>query len=263
MEQVDAGGSTIAYERVGSGPPVVLLHGGLSDHREWRNQIDGLSDAFTVIAWDAPGCGQSSDAPPTFRMPEYADALARLVTALELGRPHLVGLSWGATLALEVYRRHPVMPASLVLASAYAGWAGSLPPEEVARRIEGVRRGLQLPPKQWVREDWIPTLFTDRAPDEMVERAVTEMSGFRPQSAFTMLRSMADADLRGMLGSIEVSTLVLCGQEDVRSPLTVAEALHRQIPDSRLVVLPEVGHYCNIEAADRFNDAVRAFLTGR
>ncbi|MEX1102345.1 MAG: alpha/beta hydrolase [Actinomycetota bacterium] len=258
--KINGTGLTITYERSGSGPLVVLLHGGLSDHREWRRQLDGLSDAFTVVAWDAPGCGGSSDPPVSFRMSDYADVLAGFVATLDLGRPSVVGLSWGSTLALELYRRHPTVLTSLVLTAAYAGWAGSLPPEVVAERIQGVRRGLELPPEEWVRE-WIPTLFTDRAPDAMVEEAVAMMCDFHPGGVKPMLEALADADLRGMLGSIDVPTLLLYGEEDVRSPLTVAEELHRGIRGSELVVLPEVGHQCNIEAADRFNTAVRGFLT--
>ena len=148
MERVDAGGLTIAFERRGDGPPLVLLHGGMSDHREWSRQLEGLSDRFTVVAWDAPGCGASSDPPETFRMADYADRLSDLLEALELDRPHVLGLSWGSTLALELYRRRPEIPRSLVLTAAYAGWAGSLPPEEVARRLERLLEQIERPARE-------------------------------------------------------------------------------------------------------------------
>jgi pimeloyl-ACP methyl ester carboxylesterase len=136
MDRVEIGGLRIAFERAGDGPPLVLLHGVLGDSRDWRRQLEGLSDEFTVVAWDAPGCGESSDPDPpeTFGADVYADCLAEFIEALELERPHVLGLSWGGGLALELYRRRPDLPRSLVLASAYAGWAGSLPPDEVARR---------------------------------------------------------------------------------------------------------------------------------
>src|SRR6266511_3739056 len=136
MDHVEVGGLWVTYRQAGQGPPLVLLHGGLGDSREWRRQLEGLADDFTVTAWDAPGCGGSSDPPETFRLPDYADCLAGFIQALDLGRPHVGGLSWGGGLALELYRRHPQVPRSLVLASAYAGWAGSLPPEVVAERVE-------------------------------------------------------------------------------------------------------------------------------
>ncbi len=79
MERVEVEGLSIAFERSGAGPPVVLLHGGLSDSREWRRQIDGLCDDFMVVAWDALGSGRSSDPPESFRMADYADCLASFV----------------------------------------------------------------------------------------------------------------------------------------------------------------------------------------
>ena len=130
MELVEVDGLRITYERAGSGPPLVLLHGYVGDGpATWRYQLDGLSDAFTVVAWDAPGAGGSSDPPESFGTAGYADALAGFIAALGLETPHVAGLSFGAILALALYRRHPTVPRSLVLASAYAGWGGSLPPE--------------------------------------------------------------------------------------------------------------------------------------
>jgi len=126
METVDVEGLAIAFERVGTGPPLVLLHGGLSDHREWRRQLEDLSDARTVVAWDAPGCGRSDDPPPTFRLPDYARTLALLLDLTGAGPAAIIGLSWGSSLAIELYRQRPDIPSALILAGPYAGWAGSL-----------------------------------------------------------------------------------------------------------------------------------------
>ncbi len=95
------GGLRIGFRRAGEGPPLVLLHGGLGDSRAWRDQIEELSDEFAVVAWDAPGCGASSDPPETFRLADYADCLARFIKALKLRHPHVLGHSFGAGLALE------------------------------------------------------------------------------------------------------------------------------------------------------------------
>jgi len=262
VERVEVDGLTIAFERRGDGPPLLLVHGGLVDHREWSRQLDGLSDEFTVVAWDAPGCGRSSDPPEWFRMPDYADCLAGLVRALGLERPHVLGLSWGSTLALELYRRSPEIPRTLVLTAAYAGWAGSLPPDEVAERLERFMGQFEEPPERWVR-DYIPSLLTHRAPAEMVEELVALMAESRPAGLRAMILAMAEADLRDVLPTIAVPTLLLFGEEDERSPLSVAQELHAQIPGSTLVVMPGVGHQSNVEAADRFNDEARTFLRSR
>lgn len=88
----------------------------MEDSRAWRRQLDGLANEFTVLAWDAPGCGQSSDVPESWRLADYADALAAWLNAVHVEHAHVLGLSWGSSLALEFYRRHSHIPASLILA---------------------------------------------------------------------------------------------------------------------------------------------------
>jgi pimeloyl-ACP methyl ester carboxylesterase len=258
-DEVEVAGLRIAYRRAGEGPPLVLLHGGPVDSRQWRGQLDGLSDEFTVVAWDMPGCGRSSDPPETFRLPDCADCLAGFIDALGLGRPHVLGLSFGGGLALELYRRHPAIPRTLVLAGAYAGWAGSLPPEVVEQRLQQCLREADLPAERWVR-GWIPGLLTEAAPAEMVDELVAVMSDFHPAGYRVWARAFAEADLRDVLPRIEVPTLLLYGDADRRSPLELAEDLHAKIPSSRLVVMPGVGHLSNVEAAESFNAEVRSFL---
>lgn len=259
MEQMTITGLRIAYERAGDGPPLVLLHSGLSDSREWRRQLDALSDEFTVVAWDAPGCGQSADPPETFRLPAYADCLAAFIDALGLGQPHVLGLSFGAGLALELYRRHPTIPRTLALASAYAGWAGSLPTEVVEERLQQVLEEVELPPDQWIPR-WLPGLFTEATPQEVIQEMVAIMSACHPAGARAMAHAFAEADLRVVLPRIHVPTLLLYGDADQRVPAQVAEDLHAKIPTSRLVMLPGVGHQSNLEAAERFTAEVRNFL---
>ena len=259
MDRIEVGGLTIAFERVGHGPALVLLHGGLSDRREWRAQLDGLADAFTVFAWDAPGCGGSDEPPATFRMDDYARVLAQFVEAIGAKAPTVLGLSWGSTLALELYRLRPDIPRALILAAAYAGWAGSLPPDVITERLEDALRDLALPPED-VALRFLPTLFTERASTAMREEAMQVMREARPSGVRPMVFAMAEADLRPVLPTIQVPTLLLYGEEDERSPLTVAEEMHDAIPTSTLVVLPEVGHQSNIETPERFNAAVRSFV---
>ena len=259
MDQLDVGGLRIAYERAGNGPPLVLLHGFVGDGREWRRQVDGLSDQFTVVAWDAPGAGESSDPPESFRLSDYANCLAGFVDALGLGRPHVAGLLFGGALALELYRRQPAIPMTLVLASAYAGWTGSLPPEVVEQRLRQSLQFADQPPDQFVRS-MIPTLFSESASAERVDEFAAIMSEFHPAGFRAMARSLAEADLRDTLSGIDVPTLLLYGDKDVRAPLNVADDLHAAIATSRLVVMPGIGHMMNVEAAERFNEEVLAFL---
>jgi len=259
MDEVKIKGLRIAFERKGEGAPLVLLHGALSDSREWRRQLDELSDEFTVVAWDAPGCGCSADPPETFRLPDYADCLAAFIGEIGLVRPHVLGLSFGSGLALEFYRRYPAIPRSLILASTYAGWAGSLPPDVVEERLHQGLRQSELPPEQVV-EVWIPSLFTKSASTDVIDETAAIMSEFHPVGMRAMLFAFAEADLRDMLSTIEVPTLLLYGEADQRSPLNVAKSLHAKIPTSKLVIIPGVGHASNLEAPEIFNAEVRSFL---
>ena len=259
MELIEVRGRRIAYRRSGGGHPLVLLHGAWSDGREWRSQLAGLSDEFDVIAWDAPGCGGSDDPPPRIGMAGYADAVADLVTALDLGRVHLCGLSFGGGLALAVYQRHPRVVRSLVLASAYAGWRGSLPPDEVEARLTRSRGELDLPPATWI-DSYLPGFFARPVPPETLDLVRSIMLEVRSAGTRPMLDAFAEADLRPMLPTNTVPVLLLYGAADVRAPRPVAEALHAAIPNSELVLLPDVGHQCNLEAAEAFNAELRRFL---
>jgi pimeloyl-ACP methyl ester carboxylesterase len=253
-------GLKVTYRRAGSGDPLVLLHGGFGfDSRSWGPQLDALDDEFDVVAWDAPGCGASDDPPESFSMEHYADSLAEFIGALNLTRPHVLGLSFGGALALALYARRPTLPRSLILAGAYAGWAGSLPADEVQRRVKLISEDVTQPPGDWLPK-YLPGMLTESAPREMAEQTLALMSDIHPIASLTMLRAMANADLRGILADIDVPTLVLHGELDARSPLAVGKELHTKIPASKFVVLPGVGHLSNIEASDAFNAEVMTFL---
>lgn len=258
-DQIEIGGLRIAYRRAGTGPPLVLLHGGACDGRVWLRQLEDLSDEFTVAAWDAPGCGQSSDPPETFRMDDYADCLAAFIGALGLKRPHVLGHSFGGGLALALYGRHPAVPRSLTLAGAYAGWAGSLPPEEVARRLRAtleMAEGDPGTPGERPSTGLPDQPVTPRLPGD----GVAAGADLHPAGIRVMALAFAEADLRPVLPMIDVPTLLLHGEADERAPRRVADDLHRGIRGSQLVMLPGVGHEIHLEAPGEFNARVRPFL---
>ena len=214
-----------------------------------------------MVALDIPGCGGSDDPPGPVSLDWYADAVADLVTGLALGRVHLAGLSFGGGLALATAVRHPGLVRSLVLVGAYAGWAGSLSADEVAARLARVRDEMDRPPQEWA-DAYLGEFFHSAVDPDIVALVRTMMLEVRTTGTLPMLEAFAAADLRPGLPDIDVPVLLLAGEHDVRAPLPVAEALHAALPDSRLVVVPGVGHEVNIEAPDVFDAEVRAFLAG-
>lgn len=257
MQVVHVNGLELVFERVGQGPPLVFVHGAAEDSRIWQPQLASLTDEFTVVAWDEPGAGRSSDVPADFSLADYADCLAELIGTLALGRVHIGGLSWGGTLVQELYRRHAELVATLILVDTYAGWKGSLQATEVEARVEGARRMLAAPRSEF--DPTLPGLFAGDPPAEFVALLAEIAADVRPESLQVQLELMAEADQRDLLPRITVPTLLVWGEQDVRSPLGVARAFEEAIPDARLVVIPNSGHVSNLEQPERFNQAVREF----
>jgi len=254
---VRANGLEVAYRRVGEGPPLVFVHGAADDGRVWQPQLDALADEFTVVAWDEPGAGRSSDVPTGFNLVDYANCLAALIEALALAPAHIAGASWGGTVALELYRHHPHLIATLILADTYAGWKGSLPEGEVRARVAGVRQMLAAPAEEF--DLTLPGLFAGDPPAKFVPLLMDIAATVRPASLRTQLLVMAEADQRDLLPRIAVPTLLIWGEFDARSPLSVARQFEQAIPDTTLVVIPATGHVSNLEQPDQFNAAVREF----
>jgi pimeloyl-ACP methyl ester carboxylesterase len=250
-------GLDIAYERVGDGPPLVFAHGAGDDGRVWQPQLSALADELTVVAWDEPGAGRSSDLPADFGLADYANCLAALIESIALGPAHVAGLSWGGTVVLELYRRRPQLVATLILVDTYAGWKGSLPEEEVRARVAGVRQMLAAAADEF--DPAVPGLFASDPPAEFVPLLEEMAVAARPESLGTQLVVMAETDQRDLLPSISVPTLLIWGELDARSPLSVARQFEQAIPNATLVVVPGAGHVSNLERPDRFNEAVREF----
>lgn len=257
MGVIRASGLEIAYERVGQGPPLVFAHGAAEDGRVWRPQLAGLADEFTVVAWDEPGAGGSSDVPDDFTLADYANCLAALIEAQALAPAHVAGVSWGGTVIQELYRRRPELVATLILSDTYAGWKGSLPEAEVRARVAGVHQTLAASPGRF--DPALPGLFAGEPPAEFLP-LLEEIAGtVRPESVKRAVLVMAEADQRDLLPRVVVPTLLVWGELDARSPLSVASQFERAIPNAKLVVLPGAGHLSHLEQPVQFNDAVREF----
>ena len=255
METVEVDGLTLAFRRAGHGPAVVFVHGGAEDSRTWTPQLTGLADDFTVIAWDEPGAGGSGDLPGTFTLADYADSLAGLIRVLDVAPCAVVGLSWGVTVTLELYRRHPELVGSLVLADGYAGWRGSLGAEEADARLAA----LTAQPED-AFDPTLPGLFAGPPPPAFVPLLEAMAAGVRRHSMLTAVTAMAQADLTDVLAQIRVPTQLIWGALDRRSPLAVAEEFLRRIDGATLTVIPDCGHLSNLEAPAAFNAVVRTFL---
>ena len=239
----------------------MFVHGAGDDGRIWQPQLAALADEFTVVAWDEPGAGRSSDPPAEFALADYAHCLAVVVEDLGLGAAHIAGLSWGGTVAQELYRHHSGIVASLILIDTYAGWRGSLPAEELRARVLGAREILAAPSERF--DLAFPGLFAGDPPVEFVSLLEEIAADVRPESLARQLSIMAETDQRDLLPQIVVPTLLIWGELDERSPVSIAHELQAAIPDAELVLIPGAGHLSNLEKPERINEAIRRFCRAR
>ena len=257
--RVEVGGLAIAYERAGNGPPVVLAHGFVGDGRStWGSQIDALADEFTVVAWDAPGAGGSPDPPEGFGMDDYADCFAQFLRAMRIESAHLVGLSFGGALLLATFHRHRGLASSLALVSGYAGWRGSLGSADAQERLARSLEMSELPPAEFAAA-MVSSMFSPSVKDEVVASFVDSVREFRPAGFRAMARASFE-DQSHVLPEIDVPTLLLYADHDVRAPVEVGEAMHVAVRGSQLVILDGPGHVSSVEAPDEVTRELRRFL---
>ena len=145
--------------------------------------------------------------------------------------------------------------ATLILVDTYAGWKGSLP-EEKERPVEAVGRVLAASPEEF--DPTPPGLFASATPTEFVPLMAEMAAVARGRLVRLETGLMAETDQRDLLPRSR-HRLLIWGELDVRSPLSVAGEFERLIPDTKLVVIPEAGHVSNLEQPEQFNEAVREF----
>jgi pimeloyl-ACP methyl ester carboxylesterase len=259
MGQVEVDGYVVSYERAGHGVPVILVHGYVGDGRAtWGPQLAGLADGFDVIALDLPGAGGSDDPPESWGLGDFAGAVAGFVVALRLPKPHLVGLSFGGATVIELCREHQHLASTITLVGAYAGWGGSLPAGDVSRRLDQALALSRQRPEELV-DALLPTMFSPSAPAAVVEDFARSLASFHPPGLRAMARACTE-DVSDVLATIRLPTLLVYGEEDTRAPSRVSDALHAAIEGSELVMLPNAGHVCNVDAVEPFNAVLRRFL---
>lgn len=253
-------GTTIEYDDVGNGMPLLLIHGFPLDRSLWRSQIEGLQSAARVVAPDLRGFGQSGDAPETMTMDEYAADLKALLDALNVKQAVVCGLSMGGYIALAFLARYPGMLKGLILANTRAG-ADSEQAREAryANAQKAFDEGVPA-----IAEGMLPKMLTEatRANRDSLTAYIRSMMAHQPaKGVAAALRGMAvRPDRTSMLAAINLPTLIITGSADTLIPPGESEAMAKAIPGSKLVVVPDVAHLSNVENPDAFNDAVREFM---
>jgi 3-oxoadipate enol-lactonase len=253
-------GIEIAYEDVGSGPPVVLLHGYPFNRAMWREQLEQLSQNHRVIAPDLRGHGESEVAPGPATMEDMARDVAGLMDLRQIPRAAIVALSMGGYVTLEFYRLFPSRVRALVLADTRAqGDTEEGKQNRAAQAEKAMAEGMEAIAYAMLPKLLAPETVAKRP--EIVRRVRDMMVQTKPEGAVAALHGMAQRrDQRPMLSSISAPALVIVGSEDTLTPREDSELIHREIGGSRLKIIDGAAHVSNIERPEEFNDALLNFL---
>ena len=250
-------GVSLEYDDIGNGVPLLLIHAFPLDRTMWGAQVAGLQLHYRVIAPDLRGFGHSSEADgDAVSMEQYAADLRALLDSINVKQAVIGGLSMGGYIALAFVAQYPDRVKGLILANTRA-----LPDSDEARqtRVANAARAREEG-LNFLIESMAPKMLGTTAKPEAFIAVRSMMAHQRSNGISSALLGMAARpDRTALLPFIKAPTLIITGSADVLIPAADSEAMHRAIGNSTLVTVPDAGHLSNLDKADAFNDAVRAF----
>jgi len=252
-------GVDIAYDDVGTGLPVVFLHGFPHNRTLWAPQLGALLSRARCVAPDLRGFGESEQRGP-YTMDRYADDIIAVMDALQIERAVIAGLSMGGYVAFALWRRHRDRVRALILADTRPGADTD---EAIAKRRQlialarakgsGAVADAQM-------AGMIGKTTRDRHTD--IADAIHQMMTMAPvEGVVGALEAMiARPDSTPTLATIDVPILIIVGEEEALTPPKEARGMHAGIAGSRLEILAGAGHVSNVERPAAFNHVVSEFL---
>ena len=238
------GQTQLYWESVGSGAPVLLVHGlGLSGGAWWRT-VDALAGSVRVITFDHRGIGRSKSLTYAYTTEGMADDAVSILDDLSIERVHIYGFSLGGMVAQQIALRYPGRVRALVLGATHSGGRRAATPEpDVASFF---RRRARMPSEEaaWAS---VPYNYGPRSRIEQVDRIAEDIerrlrNPFNEHAYRAQLLAASMHNCYRRLGRIRVPTLVVHGARDRMIPVSNAHMTARGIPGAQLKILEDAGH---------------------
>jgi pimeloyl-ACP methyl ester carboxylesterase len=227
----------------------------------WAPQLEAVPEGWRYIAPDLRGFGESERGDALLSMDLFADDVVALLDHLHIDQAVICGLSMGGYVALSMMDRHPQRVRALILVSTRAN-ADS---EEAINTRRELASKTRSSGSKAVVDAMLPKLFSGHTREHnppIVDVVRDMMAATTPETAAGALVAMAHRqDYRDLLGKINVSAVVVHGDQDEIIARPDMELLARQIRGARYEVIPNVGHLPNLEAPDVFNKTLSNFLS--
>ncbi|PIC77579.1 alpha/beta hydrolase [Sporosarcina sp. P19] len=263
MSKVKLVDLSIHYLIEGSGPPLVLLHGLGNNSKSWIRQLEGLKKDYTVIAWDAPGYGQSADPIPELQhFSQFADHLKKFLDSLQLEEVYLLGHSMGSAIAIDFAIRFPEMVTKLIIAAPTRGAAGLHEEENIKKRQARHDLVVNSSPEELARQR-TSALLAPNADPAILEYAQNIMAEVRPAGYKSVANSLYHLNQMDEYSKVSAPTLVICGEEDRVTPICESEIIVDRLKEGRLKTIADAGHLSYLEKPKVFNKYVLDFLEWR
>jgi pimeloyl-ACP methyl ester carboxylesterase len=245
-------GGQVHYDRAGRGQPIILLHGLFAQKEQWRGVVCGLASAgFDAIVPDLPGFGQSSDYPVgVYDLRRQVRLLGELADALGLSTFDLAANSMGGTIAALYAQGDPARVRRLAFIGPPLGvepWG----PGVRAAILGGINPFIPTDQAQFELEMGLLFVHPPEVPDEVREQLIRNyVARNRHYQQIWDIVNLFDDVLGGTADEslgIDIPALIVWGEGDAIYPVSAAPTLHRRLPESQLVVLPETGHLPMLE----------------
>ena len=248
----------LAYGEAGSGPPLVMIHGLGGSRDDWTLQIEDFSTHYRLIRPELRGHGQSPRPPGPYRVELFAADVAMLMMRLEARPAHVVGLSLGGAVAMQLALDYPELVRSLTLVNTASHFISP----DWRQRLMGVRRfaALYLGGMEKVAQDVAGRLFPLLEQAAIRSEAIARLTANDPVAYRNALWAVARFNVTDQLPSIACPALVVSGDRDYAVPLASKERLAECIPGCRLEVIGDSGHATPLDQAEAFNQVVLQFL---
>ncbi|MEW2132214.1 alpha/beta fold hydrolase [Streptomyces sp. NPDC005435] len=249
----------LSYDITGDGPPVVLVHAGVADHRMWDAVVPALAARHTVIRYDLRGFGGSALPAGPFR---ETDDLRRLLDHLGYERVRLVGASWGGRVALDFTLAHPERVRSLAMISApwpRYGWSAEMvaydEAETAALEAGDFDAAVEINLDMWLRG---PARGWDDVAGGLADRLRGPLRTSLVNQA--VVGRYSEGPGSGDLGAVSVPVLVGVGKLDVADFQDIARRYAAGIPGATLVEFPSAAHLVALDAPAGLSAALEPFL---
>lgn len=254
MTTVRVNGLIIGYQEQGQGDAIVFLHGVGSDKTLWEKQLDHFSLRWRAVSLDYPGYGESGLPPKALNREEIAHYLLGAMDELGIESAHVVGLSMGGVMALEMARHQRTRLRSLVLADTFA----KHPQAETI--IERSRHALATMTMREFAEWRVPVVLQPHADEALKQEVIQNMARIHKTSYYWAVDAVWNADYREDLSSLNIPALIVIGQQDTLTPLSLSQELYEGIHGSQIEIIPDAGHISNVDNAVIFNQVVESFV---